>query len=158
MKGILTRLGLSTLLLFVIVSVIVYVGAYRHNYETKISDEEITISRVGINPFDHTEYYINLKTGREEINHYAAPTGKNRFIDYEHGCRCITWVHVIGDYWVYTLPDRLAGYTSGEDIGEKEIVPYAEVSHIFEDALVIRNKFRDKYADIISPKTSITNP
>lgn len=145
MKVALIRFVVVRVLMFFVV---MYGGTYLFNYETKISDEEITIGRVGINPFNFSKYTINLETGKEEIFQFTL-VGNSRFIDYERDCQCITLVHVMDDFLVALLSDGRVSYVTGKTIDK--IVPYDQASHFFEDALAIRNKFRDKYADIISP-------
>ena len=143
MKGTLIIVSICALAFFAIM----HAGAYILHHETKISDDEILIGRVGMNPFNFSEYAVNLDTGEEEIYQFKF-FGNSRFIDYERDCQCITSVHVIDDYTAYLQSDGQVRYTSGRTVDK--VVPYDQVSHLFEDALATRNEFRNKYADILS--------
>ena len=127
----------------------VYGAQFLLYHQTKISDEEIFISRIGTIPFTNTEYTINLDTDDEKIAIYSL-FGQAWFIAWGGECRCITMVHKIDSYSVSLMSEKgEVYYSTGKTVFKT--VPYEQERHKFEVGLTIRNTFKKRYADILSP-------
>ena len=124
-----------------------YGMSYLLFHQTKISDEEILIGRIGAVPFTHTEYVVNVNTGDEVIAIYSL-FDRSLFINYGGECRCITKVQKIDSYYVSRIGDGQVYYSTGKTVHKK--VPYEQERHKFEEGLTIRNTLKERYAGIIS--------
>jgi len=128
-------------------SVGLYGAAFWSSYQTEISDEEIVIGRIGAVPGSHTMYAVNLYTGDEKI--VIRPFfGQSWRIDYEGKCQCITRVYKHDSYNVSLQSDGLVHYSTGETVSRT--VSYAWVHLLFEEGMAIRDKIKDRHADILS--------
>ena len=142
----------AAILLGVIVAVF-YLSSYGMGYllfhQTKISDEEIFIGRIGATSLSHMEYALNLDTGNEEIT-VLSLFGQSWFISYGGKCRCITKVHKVGSYYVALIHDEGQVYLStGKTM--RKTVPYEQERHKFVEGMTTRNALKERYADILSP-------
>lgn len=144
------RNGLLGLLAIVIVMLfsIYGLGALAFN-RTKVTDQEVVISRIGIVPFSKTEYAVNLETGDEKIKIYG-PSGfiQPWAIKYDGKRQCITSVNKFGSYYVSLYYEGTVYYSTGETV--QKIIPYENARAYFEEGMEVRNMVRERYADILS--------
>jgi len=137
--------------MMVVLCFFAYGRGYLYFHQTKISDEEIFIGRIGTVPFSYTEYAVNLDTGDEEIL-IQSFLGQSWFIYYGGECQCITRVSKVDIYYVELIVDyideRQVFLSSGGTV--HRTVPYEQVRHVFEEGLTMRNILKERYADILS--------
>lgn len=143
-------------LVFVVILILfsVYGVGFLVQNETKVTDKEIIISRIGVVPFSATRYIVNLETGDEKIMIYGPHMlMQSWFVDYDGKRKCITTVYKHGYYYISLNYEGTVFYSTGETV--HETIPYENVRANFEEGMRIRNMVRERYAGLLPQKVTI---